>query len=325
MRICTLIAGYDDPTSPFAELDPPPDPSRFLAGHTVERHAIRRATYRTQITALAEQGFDLFINLCDGTSEEDHPGIEVVHLLEELGVAFTGARSDFYEPTRPATKAACARLGIAAPAGWFVASEGELARVAPALRFPLIVKHANSYCSIGLNRHSLVQTPLELAAQVARMTGLYGRALVEEFIAGREFTVLVAENPDDPTRPLTYRPIEFIFPPGESFKHFDLKWTDYATMRSIPCTDPALTQALESMAGRLFTALGGSGYARCDIRMAADGTLYMLEINANCGIFYPPGQEGSADFILLYDPAGPQPFVDAMLRVALGRRVRAAH
>ena len=51
--------------------------------------------------------------------------------------------------------------------------------------------------------------------------------MVEEFIEGREFTCLVAENPDDPENPITFKPVEFIFPEGESFKHYDMKWVEY--------------------------------------------------------------------------------------------------
>ena len=47
----------------------------------------------------------------------------------------------------------------------------------------------------------------------------HGAALIEEFIAGTECTVLVAENPDDPARPKTYPPLQYRFPAGESFKH----------------------------------------------------------------------------------------------------------
>ena len=52
------------------------------------------------------------------------------------------------------------------------------------------------------------------------------------------------------------------------------------------------------------------------------GELFMLEINPNCEIFYPPGDEGCADFILLNDPAGHQGFVDTILRSALKRARR---
>jgi D-alanine-D-alanine ligase len=73
------------------------------------------------------------------------------------------------------------------------------------------------------------------------------------------------------------------------------------------------------MSGRFFTGLGGTGYGRCDIRMNHQGELFMLEINPNCELFYPPGDEGSADFILLNDPAGHRGFVDTILRTALKR------
>jgi len=35
--------------------------------------------------------------------------------------------------------------------------------------------------------------------------------LIEEFIEGREMTVLVAENPEDPTDPLSFTPGEAVF------------------------------------------------------------------------------------------------------------------
>ena len=38
----------------------------------------------------------------------------------------------------------------------------------------------------------------------------YGAALIEEFVAGIECTVLVAENPDEPARPKTYTPLQYL-------------------------------------------------------------------------------------------------------------------
>ena len=56
------------------------------------------------------------------------------------------------------------------------------------------------------------------------MIAAFGASLIEEFIDGREFSVLVVENADDPLKPFAYRPVEFCFPSGDSFKHFDMKW-----------------------------------------------------------------------------------------------------
>ncbi len=66
----------------------------------------------------------------------------------------------------------------------------------------------------------------------------FGRALLEEFIEGREFTCLIAENPDDPNNPITFKPVEFIFPEGKSFKHYNMKWVEYEKMSVAPVKDP---------------------------------------------------------------------------------------
>jgi hypothetical protein len=55
--------------------------------------------------------------------------------------------------------------------------------------------------------------------------------------------------------------------------------------------------------------------------MAADGTISMLEINPNCGIFYAPHEPGSADFCLIHDPVyNHQKFLKLIIRSALNRQ-----
>ena len=53
---------------------------------------------------------------------------------------------------------------------------------------------------------------------------------------------------------------------------------------------------------------------RCDLRVDKTGTPYMLEINANCGIYYPPADYGSADICLSLDPAGHAGFTRQLIR-----------
>jgi D-alanine-D-alanine ligase len=67
--------------------------------------------------------------------------------------------------------------------------------------------------------------------------------------------------------------------------------------------------------------MDGNGYARCDYRMATDGTIYMLEINPNCGIFYAPNEPGSADFSLINDPVyNHRKFLKLIIRSAQKRQ-----
>jgi len=77
-----------------------------------------------------------------------------------------------------------------------------------------------------------------------------------------------------------------------------MKWVDYDRMSSGPVTDLRLARRLQDESARLFVALKGAGFGRCDIRVDRDGTPWMLEINANCGIYFPPDGFGGADMCL---------------------------
>ena len=134
----------------------------------------------------------------------------------------------------------------------YIQTIGDLDALLEDLDFPMIVKHFNSYSSIGMTKQSKVRNEGELRCQVSRMLSEYGGALVEEFIAGREFTVLVGENPEDPQLPLTYLPVECQFPRGEEFKHFDLKWHDYGGIEWVPVTDDDLAERLQEMAREVY-------------------------------------------------------------------------
>ncbi len=212
MRICTLVSSYESSAEPTHGLDPYSDPSRWLPDHECELHLIEKTTAISAVRALAQRGFDVFINLCDGTAGDDCAGVEVVRELERLGVAFTGVGSECYELPREATKRACRQAGIDAPPSLLVSAPDDAERAAALLSFPLIVKHPNSYSSIGLERASRVEDLAALRGQIARMCSAFGGALVEEFINGREFTVLVAEPREGEAAPIVYPPVEFLFP-----------------------------------------------------------------------------------------------------------------
>ncbi len=322
MRIC-LLTTQDLDADPFPPDDWPCDPRPFLPEEQWHVETLNKKTSVEVITRLVEGGeFDLFFNLCDGAADQGIPGIEVVETLEKLGVPFTGATSNYYEPTREEMKEACRREGIATPAAVLARDGADVERAAETLRFPLFVKHHNSYASVDLSRNSRVQSRAGLLQQAHKIISRYGAALVEEYIDGIECTVLVAENPDDPDRPVSYVPMQYRFPEGEEFKHADLKWVDYDALSSFPVEDPVLAARLREEAGRFFVALGGASFGRCDVRVNAGGTPYFLEINPNCGVYYPPSDPGSADLCLMKDPAGHEGFTRQLVRAALVRNAR---
>ncbi len=319
MKICVLEEA--GPAEPVAREDQdwPTVILPYLEGHECEIHGLEKASSVARVTALARNGFDVFINLCDGSWDSDSPGIEVVQTLERLNVPFTGASSSFYDPSREEMKRVCRSLGIETPAYVMGDREEDVERAISDLRFPMIVKHPNGYSSWGLTRRSRVKTPEDLLTQATEAMESFGAALIEEFIEGREFTVLVVENPDDANNPVVYEPVEFRFPEGETFKHWDLKWKDFDGMTCVPCNDPHLTTVLMDASKRMFVGLNGNGYGRCDIRVDERGTPFMLEINPNCGVFYDPEDAGAADFILLNDDGGHKGFIDLIIRCAMNR------
>jgi D-alanine-D-alanine ligase-like ATP-grasp enzyme len=323
MKLAVLHPSYEGSVSLFKDLEPECDPARYLPEHHWTNFRIAKATAARQVSEIARLGFDAVVNLCDGAGDEDRAGIEVVQALEKLNVAFTGAGSAFYDPSREAMKMACHSAGVDFPA-YIVAGQVEDAqRAMECLRFPLIVKHPHGYSSIGMTAQSRVVTEDQLGRQLARTISEFGSALVEEFIEGREFTVLVAEGRDEREEAWALQPVEFLFPEGESFKHFDLKWKDYEQMRARIAAEEPLAARLREASALAFRAMGGTGYGRCDLRVDANGAVHFLEINPYCGVFYPDGQFGSADFILAADPAGHSGFLEHLLACAIRRRDRA--
>ena len=321
MRIC-LLTNQDLLAEPFASDDWPCDPRPFYPEAQWEVEYLVGRTPVDQVRRRIAQGFDLYFNLCDGAADQTIPGIEVVKTLEERGVAFTGATSEFYEPSREAMKQACRAQGIDTPDYVLARSDADVERAAEVLRYPLFVKHYSSYSSVDLSRRSRVCSPAGLRQQARKIMRRHGAALIEEFIEGTECTVLVAENPEDPARPKTYTPLQYRFPQGETFKHADMKWVDYDQMSAVPVEEPELDARLRDVSARFFVALKGASFGRCDIRVDRSGVPFMLEINANCGVYYLPKDAGSADLCLAHDPEGHVGFTRRLIRAALARHAR---
>jgi D-alanine-D-alanine ligase len=89
-----------------------------------------------------------------------------------------------------------------------------------------------------------------------------------------------------------------------------------------PCDDPALARRLEQLARDIFRGFEAGGYARLDVRLGPDDRLYFLDINFTCSLFYPPGFEGSADYILKYDGTGQAGFLRHIIAEGQARHRR---
>ena len=247
------------------------------------------------------------------------PGIEVIQTLEKHGVPFTGATSTCYEPTRKEMKDACTKHGIATPKFVFAKNETDVERAAKTLQFPLFVKHHNSYASVDISRASKVMSPAGLKRQAKKIIRKHGAALIEEYIEGIECTVLIAETPGKPNKPTSYIPVQYEFPEGESFKHSDMKFVDYAGLKTFPVPDKKLAKRLQKECSKFFVAMNAESFGRCDIRVNNEGTPYILELNMNCGVYFEPEAYGSADFCISLDEDGHIGFTKLLVESAFSR------
>jgi D-alanine-D-alanine ligase-like ATP-grasp enzyme len=266
------------------------------------------ATEVARARRLAEDEEFVVFNMCDGSTLDGYPGLEVVNALISEGLPFTGANAEFYQVTtsKKDSKARFVAAGVPT-APWVVASTDEdVERAVATLPLPLFVKPDVSAGSSGIQIGSVVRDLASARRQVAALRqGLhdrrgteFGDVLIESFIQGREFTVLLIEDPREPLGVFVLPPGERVFDPrvrpSERFLAYERYWGLPEAERPIPAGDPyywyelappSLRPAISDIARRAFRAVNGEGYARVDFRLdERTGHFYVLEVNSQCGL-----------------------------------------
>jgi D-alanine-D-alanine ligase len=194
-----------------------------------------------------------------------------------------------------------------ATANWRVITDkkGSTKGICKRVGTPLIIKPAVSGGSMGVSVKNVVHTEEELAKRVEEIyKGYHGWNLladglfVEQFITGPEYTTFITGSTDDPDNCIVYEPVKRNFhkslPEEEKFLSFDRLWEIYEDETPMPenayfyeysPAEPSLIPALKKLSMEAYESCGGKGYTRIDIRQdSLTGKLYMLEVNAQCGL-----------------------------------------
>ena len=321
MKICVLQPDYSTSDVDYKNYDPARDLSALLPGEEFEHVSLNKLTTYRQLKELGKKKFDIFVNLCEGYLEWEVPSIDVIYSLELLNLPFTGPSSLLYDPPKELMKYVAYAEGVKTPAYALIENEEELEESCKVLVYPLFVKPAKAGDSLGVDEKSLVHDLSALKEKVRAILPEYGPLLVEEYIGGREFTVMLAANADGKTETI-FKPVEYIFPEGNQFKTYALKTSELHPNANIACNDPELERELKESAARIFRSFGGVGYARLDFRVNEKKEVYFLEINFTCSVFYKDGYEGSADYILKHDGFGQQNFLKQIISEGIARHAR---
>lgn len=319
MKICILQPDYSTTSVDYKNYDPKRDLASLLPGHEVDHVYLNKLTTYNQLKKLGKKNYDVFVNLCEGYLEWEVPSIEVIYFLELLNLPFTGPTSILYDPPKDLMKYVAYTEGVPIPSYALIREMNEIKTECSNLSYPLFVKPVKAGDSLGIDDRSCVYNQKELNVKVLQILEEYGPLLVEEYVEGREFTVMVLANSDDEKSVTVFKPVEYLFPKGKYFKTYALKTSELHPECNVAVADENIDRQLRDTASRIFKGFGGVGYARLDFRMNADNVLYFLEINFTCSIFYSDGYEGSADYILKKDGIGQQKFLYKMIEEGIAR------
>lgn len=248
---------------------------------------------------LAEADVDLIFNIAEGVEGRNREA-QVPALCELLGIPYTGSDSATLAIAldKALGKKVLLQHDILTPR--FQVMESARERLSPDMRFPLIVKPNAEGSSKGIGSTSVVDTEEELRAAVKLIVERYRQpALVEEYIAGREFTVgLLGDK-----RPRVLPPMEIRFKKGDSRPVYDYavkqEWEEHVYYECPAKLTEAEQKAMEKIARATFWALDCRDVARVDMRMDADGRIYVLEVNPLPGL-----TPGYSDLVLIAQAVG---------------------
>ena len=177
---------------------------------------------------------------------------------------------------------------IRAPRFMTVLRGARVSRLPKELVFPLIVKSRSEHASTGIAQASIVRDLGQLQDRVEYIHRNVGTgAICEEYIEGRELTIAVLGNKRievGPVWELTMKDLPESAPNIVTSRiKWDLAYQKRIGLRSDEVTDLSARKLEEitRLARRIYRALGLSGYARIDMRMDAEGRIWILEANPN--------------------------------------------
>jgi len=255
-------------------------------------HLVRMSDYKSVVDAIPRGA--VILQLCDGSDVDGVPGPGVSQYLEEKGIPYCGCDYLFMEATtrKIDMKDKFIAKGVSTAKFVLVTKDEPLTREAIRhMTFPLFVKASDSYGSIGLSNDSVVHTYEQCEKQILVMQETFENVLIEEYVHGAEYSLLVIGDSRFPDSQLeVFPPAERVFdesiPPEERFLSYKLVWEEGGQKYKYRLVEKD-AELLMDLAKRAYDAVGGNGFGRIDVRRRdTTNEYFVLEVNANCGVGY---------------------------------------
>ncbi|KAG6107687.1 hypothetical protein E4U14_004070 [Claviceps sp. LM454 group G7] len=287
MRICVFLSSYEGSGSVLEKLDTiTSQPGLFTSQHEFEYRWIHKHKAEEQINAAVAEGFDFYFDFLWGTPVDAVAGVDASRYFESLNLPSCGVRSSCLSQTKNDYYSAARLRG--AP------------QVPGVERFPLFVKPGFGSASQLIDERSVCRNQEELDSALRRMhealyeprlrraaaLGIedpigYARSLeaagrdsedivVQEYIEGKDYGCVVVQLGqscfDDGTYPELLRKKD----------------------------DSALFERLQQAAIDAFAASScKENNTGCDVdlRVTADGQVFVIEVNPHPAQFIPTGSD----------------------------------
>lgn len=253
------------------------EPHDILITHAGEWHLDGVPTTPAKVA----QSMDVIFNALHGEFGEDG---KVQRILDLFKVPYTGSTAvpSAVGLNKELAKRYFSAVGIKVPKGVVVTRGDEVgevvARVGEEIRSPYVVKPLTGGSSIGL---SLAGSASELVPAIEQALSFTPKAIVEEYVRGREVTLGVVDSASGVGSYAT-PPLEILLPEGKLFD-YDQKYRNLTHPIGPARMRDDERRALEEAALRAHLHLGARHYARYDFILSDEGPC-LLEVNTLPGL-----------------------------------------
>lgn len=232
------------------------------------------------LSKINKMGVDVIFNIAEGRCGRNRES-EVPLLLEMHGIPFIGSDALTLGLTldKLMAKKCFVAEGIPTPK-YFEATSLEGVEEQNTIGFPLMVKPCYEGTSKGISSLSRVENNEGLRRQVQLVLEQYHQpALVEEFIKGTEFTVVVFGNEEPEPMPVIQYAIGNRVHLGNEFYTFARVKEESVKYICPAQIEASLTRKLQKLAVRAYRCVHCRDFGRVDFRVDEQGNPFVLEIN----------------------------------------------
>ena len=238
---------------------------------------------------LAKCGADLAFNLTESYAGDDTKEMNVAAYMDLIGLPYTGGgpHAHFLAQDKATAKKLFAFHQIRTP--YFATAYRGNIDHAHDIKFPLIVKPQLEDGSIGIDEEAVVNSVKELMERMEYVQNEFDSpSLIEEYIEGREiYAAILGSYEKTEVLPLVELDLSQL-PEGtpriaSRAVKFERESEAYKLTKSkiAEDLDEATTHKLSETALAAYRAVKLRDYGRIDMRLTAEGEVYVIEANPN--------------------------------------------